>query len=326
MLESIGEMLRAAREARGWTLDEVERVVHIRARYLAALEAGDLAILPSMLQARGFLRNYAQHLGLKPDLVLDQLDEALKPARRRLLGFGSRKKAADQTAAAESAATHRTGAPSRVTVTRPSSPLAAAHRLRRLFTPDLFIAFIAIAVVVGFLVWGGLRLANTVLNPAAITPTAEVLGPTATRAASPTLIANISPTATLPGPGLNFTNVQLTLIIEKRTFIRVSTDGTLAFEGIVLPTEKRDFVGVALVEVTTGDGDSVRIILNQQDLGLMGGSGEVVGRQFTSGGMITLTPTITFTPSQTLTPSETPTLTLVSTETPSLTPSRTTRP
>jgi transcriptional regulator with XRE-family HTH domain len=320
MLESLGEMLRAAREARGWTLEEVERVVHIRARYLAALEAGDLQALPSMLQARGFLRNYAQHLGLKPDQVLEQLDEALAPPKRRLLGFGSRGKSNDKKAEAGNPAANR------VTVNRPSSPVAAARRLRRLFTPDIIIAFIAIVVVIGFLVWGGMRLANTVLNPSAVTPTAEVLGPTVTLPATPTLIANITPTATLPGPGLSFTNVQLTLIIEKRTFIRVITDDTLAFEGIVFPDEKRDFVGVTMIEVTTGDGDSVRMILNQQDLGLMGTSGEVVSRQFTSSGMITLTPTITFTPSQTLTPSETPTLTPVPTETPSLTPSRTTRP
>lgn len=326
MLESIGEMLRAAREARGWTLDEVERVIHIRARYLAALEAGDLQAMPSMLQARGFLRNYAQHLGLKPDQVLEQLDEALKPAKRRLLSFGSRNRTENTRATVDTSTTPPAAAPGRVTVNSPSSPLAAARRLRRLFTPDLIIAFVAIVVVAGFLIWGGLRLANTVLNPSAITPTAEVLGPTATLAASPTLIANITPTATLPGPGLSFTNVQLTLVIEKRTFIRVITDGTLAFEGIVLPEEKREFIGVALVEVTTGDGDSVRIILNQQDLGLMGASGEVVSRQFVPSGMITLTPTITFTPSLTFTPSETPTLTPIPTETPSLTPSRTARP
>jgi transcriptional regulator with XRE-family HTH domain len=311
MLESIGEMLRAAREARGWTLEEVERIVHIRAKYLAALEAGDLAALPSMLQARGFLRNYAQHLGLKPEQVLDQLDEALKPARRGLLAsFGSRDKGDNK----KTADSRSTVTATRTIVNNPTSPLAAIRRLRRLFTPDLIIAFVAILAVIGFLVWGGARLVSTVLNPSVITPTAELLGPTETP--TPTLIANITPTATLPGPGLSFTNVQLTLVVEKRTFVRVLADGAVAYEGLLLPGERRDFVGVALVEVTTGDGASLRIILNQQDLGLLGAADEVITRQFTPAGMITVTPTITLTPSLTLTPSETPTLTLVPTETP----------
>jgi cytoskeleton protein RodZ len=318
MLENIGDALRAAREARGWSLEEVERVVHIRAKYLAALEAGDLNAMPSQLQARGFLRNYAQHLGLKPDQVLGQLDEALKPAKRGLLSFGSR----SESPAVETV-TVRTGRGGRTNV-GPTSPLAGIRRLRRLFTPDLIIAFVAVVAVVGFLIWGGTRLAATVLNPSAITPTAQVLGPTGTP--TPTLISNITPTASPPPPGLSFNNVQLSLVVEKRTYARVSVDGAVKFEGILLPGAKQDFVGQSVVEVTTGDGASIRVLLNEQDMGLMGGVGEVVTRQFLPSGVVTVTATITLTPSETLPPSETPTPTTPASETPTLTPSKTKRP
>ena len=46
MLDSLGATLRAAREARGWTLEEAEKATRIRARYLAALEAGQIDSLP----------------------------------------------------------------------------------------------------------------------------------------------------------------------------------------------------------------------------------------------------------------------------------------
>ncbi len=57
-MTSLGEQLRAAREARGLTLEQAERQTRIRARHLAALEAEDLtgfaspAAVPALDKAR----------------------------------------------------------------------------------------------------------------------------------------------------------------------------------------------------------------------------------------------------------------------------------
>lgn len=61
-----GRILADAREQRGWTLEEVERETRISRRYLGALEAEDLSVFPAAVQVRGFLRVYAQHVGLEP--------------------------------------------------------------------------------------------------------------------------------------------------------------------------------------------------------------------------------------------------------------------
>jgi len=68
---SLGLTLRAARETKGWDLARAERETRIRARYLAALEQGDYRDLPSPVYTRGFVRNYAQYLGLDPERALD---------------------------------------------------------------------------------------------------------------------------------------------------------------------------------------------------------------------------------------------------------------
>jgi cytoskeleton protein RodZ len=69
---SIGEQLRAQREARGESLRDVENATKIRTRYLTALEADDFATLPAEVYALGFLRSYARHLGLDAEgLVRD---------------------------------------------------------------------------------------------------------------------------------------------------------------------------------------------------------------------------------------------------------------
>ena len=61
---SLGEELRQARVSNGITLDEAQRATRISRRYLEALESDDYAALPAAVFARGFLRSYAQFLGL----------------------------------------------------------------------------------------------------------------------------------------------------------------------------------------------------------------------------------------------------------------------
>ena len=76
MSDTLGQLLRGAREARGETLDDIERVTHIRARQLTAIEADDFGALPSPAQARGYIKNYAQHLGLDLQDVLARYEAA----------------------------------------------------------------------------------------------------------------------------------------------------------------------------------------------------------------------------------------------------------
>ena len=70
--DPLGERLVAAREAKGLDLLRAERETKIRRAYLAALERGDYASLPGGVYVRGFLRNYAQYLGLDPDDAVTQ--------------------------------------------------------------------------------------------------------------------------------------------------------------------------------------------------------------------------------------------------------------
>lgn len=67
----LGEVLRAAREAKGADLAQVERETKIRQRYLSALELGEYRELPGAVYTRGFLRNYAAFLDLDPEYLID---------------------------------------------------------------------------------------------------------------------------------------------------------------------------------------------------------------------------------------------------------------
>jgi cytoskeleton protein RodZ len=63
----IGEQLRATRERKGLTLDRVADETNISKRYLAALEEEDFTVFPGDPYVIGFLRNYAEYLGLPSD-------------------------------------------------------------------------------------------------------------------------------------------------------------------------------------------------------------------------------------------------------------------
>jgi hypothetical protein len=68
----IGYSLRAARERQGIGLPEAELATKIRAKYIRALEEEDFDALPADTYARGFLRTYADYLGLDGEIYVDE--------------------------------------------------------------------------------------------------------------------------------------------------------------------------------------------------------------------------------------------------------------
>lgn len=71
-MANTGEMLREARERKGVSLEKAEEETKVRARYLAALENEEYDIIPGKAYVKGFLKIYANYLGLNPDEVILQ--------------------------------------------------------------------------------------------------------------------------------------------------------------------------------------------------------------------------------------------------------------
>lgn len=66
----IGEIFQARREELGINLEQAEEATRIRRRYLEALEDDRFDDLPGEVYVRGFLRIYADYLGLNPEELL----------------------------------------------------------------------------------------------------------------------------------------------------------------------------------------------------------------------------------------------------------------
>src|SRR4029079_2674073 len=77
----IGNSLREARAPQQLGPGEWELATKIRSRYLRALEEESFDALPAQTYVKGFLRTYADYLGLDGQLYLDELNYRFGGAR-----------------------------------------------------------------------------------------------------------------------------------------------------------------------------------------------------------------------------------------------------
>lgn len=293
----IGRELRERRELLSLHLEEVERNTHVKAHYLEALERGAMDDLPSTVQTRGMLSNYATFLDLDVDALLLRFADALQ-------------------------ARYRERNPQKP-VRKPGQPIIAnLPPMRSFIAGDLIFGVGIVVLLVGFAIWGVSRVL-TLQSQQEVDPTApsisEILlaSPDAPPVTStPTLV----PIEGFPGqatvtifiPTLNAdVNVQLNLVATERTFMRVIADGQVVFEGRVMPGTAYPFEAQEQIEVLVGSGAAIRVVYNSRDMGLLGSFGQVVSNIYraneiiTPTGLPTATATITPTPTRTAPPTPT---------------------
>ncbi|WP_127103787.1 helix-turn-helix domain-containing protein [Pararhodobacter zhoushanensis] len=68
----LGDILRGERATLGKSLLDVQRELHIRATYIAAIENGDLQAFETPSFIAGFVRSYARYLGMEPEWVYER--------------------------------------------------------------------------------------------------------------------------------------------------------------------------------------------------------------------------------------------------------------
>ena len=317
--EAVGSELRAQRLALGLSLPEVERYTHVRLHYLQALEDGRIQDLPSPVQGRGMLSNYAHFLNLDVDDLLLRFAEGLQNRRiERLV-----EKPARQSG--------------RSAARQPAQPKTGP---RRLFSPDLLIGLVLIFIIFGFALWTAAQVDALQAREVVVTPPsiADVLlnNPTVTAAATTTgtpqaLLSTLSPgeaqgargtllptLRTSPQAG-GTAPIQLVVVALQRAYLRITVDGKIVFDARVVPGNAYPFSGEKKVELLTGNAAALQVMYNQKDLGVLGQVGQVRSMEFSKD--VVLTPTLRATATATRTTTPSPTLRpSPSTPTPSVTP------
>ncbi len=76
-MSTAGETLRMAREARGYSLEDIEEKLNIRSKYIFALEEEDFEALPGKVYVLGYVKNYARFLSLDVDAITAEVKEKI---------------------------------------------------------------------------------------------------------------------------------------------------------------------------------------------------------------------------------------------------------
>jgi cytoskeletal protein RodZ len=310
IFKEIGVELRTRRELLSLNLAEVERNTHVKGHYLEALEHGEMDNLPSTVQTRGMLSNYATFLDLDVDAILLRYADALQ-------------------------ARHREKNPQKPP-RKPGQPIVAnLTNLTNFIAGDMVFGVGVAILLIGFLIWA-VSYVVTLQSEQDVEPTAPSISDvllaspdasavTATATFQEDIVIPGQPTETIVIPTLSGNaNVQVNLVAVERTYLRVTVDGEVKFDGRVLPGNAYPFDAEEQIEVLVGSGAAIRVVYNGQDLGFLGIFGQVVSTIYRADEIITPTalpsaiPTNTLTPTATSTPSRTsvPSNTLNPTNTP----------
>ncbi|HDQ74058.1 MAG TPA: helix-turn-helix domain-containing protein [Chloroflexi bacterium] len=277
MTERVGAWLRRAREAKGNTLEEVEDAIHIRPRFLQALEAGDFAALAGgEAQIRGFLRIYARYLGLPPADVLARYDAEMR-------GGGG------ETSVPPAARPAATKTPN-IQSPPPSSndPFLAPRPSLLPHWPILLVGTLIIlsVVVVGwYLFYGRSAESETPTSASGVSqfPTVTSMPLSAASSSSPSPDVSVAtPTFPVSPDG----RVTLTLAATEHVWTSVSADGENVFTGMMATNESKSWSGEQMVTVKTGNGAGLVVTVNDQAQGAMCGRGEVCTRSWRAEGEV----------------------------------------
>jgi cytoskeleton protein RodZ len=305
----IGTRLKHQRQALSLSLAEVERYTHVRQHYLQALEDGCIENLPSPVQGRGMLSNYAHFLNLDVEGMLLEFAEGLQSRRLERVDLEkSQNKSGPQP------------------IKRQPRPKTGK---KRLFSVDLLVSSLLVLIILGFALWTVAQVdaLNTSRQGTSTPPSiADVLlnDPTHTPLATGTattqpLLSTLSPgeagkpnggvvappgvTITVPVSGV--APVQVYIIARQRAFLRVTIDDKVAFEGRVVPGSAYPYSGEKKIELLTGSAAALQVFFNQKDLGVLGQVGEVKSMIFSANTSVTPTPQFTPTRTRTVEPAST---------------------
>ncbi len=285
IFKEIGAELREHRQIMDLSLADIEHFTNLKRMVLVAIEDGRFNDLPSTVQGRGMLNNYAKFLAIDDTAIMDRYARALLLQREE-----------------------------RMPARKPPEPAVSVkvnlpEGLRRVLNPDLVIGGALIVALFGFILWGASQMlssnreeptdAPSISQMLQVTPSVSplpnltqtadaALAATETTAIPGVVIAQSTPT---PVATANAAPLQLYIIAHDRAFMRVAVDGVSAFDGRVIPNNVYTYSGNDLITLLTGNGAALEIYFNQEYLGKLGSVGEVVDLRFSLQGMQTPTPT-----------------------------------
>jgi cytoskeletal protein RodZ len=244
---SIGEILATARVEAGLSVEDVSRETRIRGGLITAIESDNFAPCGGDVYARGHIRSIAAVVGVDPRPLIAEFDRV----------HGAVPQPAESPAP-----------------TFDPHVAEQAERRRPNWAAAMAVALVVICIVAGF----------NLVNRSGGKKPATLPGPSASASPSPTHRPASGPSpapsnavAILPQTGVH---VRVRLVGSRSWLHVTGSSGQVLFQGILTKGAQRDFADGRRIRMTIGNAGAVELIVNGRDLGVAGGNGQVVPKDF----------------------------------------------
>jgi cytoskeleton protein RodZ len=260
-MTNFGASFKKAREFRGITLDQIAKETRISTRFLAAIEDEEFHLLPGGVFNRGFIRSYAERVGLDPDQAIADYE--------RLASAGE---------------------PSDIPSTEDTP---STGRERHLYPAA--IAILAVAIGIFYFVTRESRPVQTATQPPVSKPAPPVQQPPPAPAAPaetapdpnaipvadqtppPTAVSAPTPAPVTAPPRAATQALTLDVEAHEQTWIKVTSDGNSANAGgeILEPGMRRKFTAANSLYISIGNAAGCTLKINDKVMKPLGKSGQV---------------------------------------------------
>ena len=317
-MTDIGSQLRAAREAQGLTLEQVFKSIRIKASFIEAIEANQFQALPGPVQARGFVRSYANFLGLDGEQLASALDAdrtvtaevrpmpvapastltppatATKPIvqapPKPAISIAPKPTVVQSEKSTQASGTHPTLKLPTLALNS-SKPASSASPSGGIPTWLLIVGAVVLFVV-------GVILVISALSSVGQSPTPDESRnvPNAIETLANPDRAEQAEVPLSDGP------VSITLKADEHVWVRISLDGQTAFEGMLDSDTMKDWLAKEQIIVETGNGAALTVVHQGQE-SVLGKRGQIVARAWARDGLADVPLAVPeVTPSTTITP------------------------
>lgn len=248
MALGIGDTLRAARRQQRGSLSDAAAETRVRESYLAALEEEQWGALGGDVYVKGFLRSYAKYLGLDPDPLVDT--------------YRAEFERPEDPAPIAPATSSALPGPRR----SPPQGLVWAGGVAL-----LLVVFIVIGSLGGD---GGDTQLTDQAGPSPIPITPATTPAPAAAGVDPDEPAVTSSEDASEAASEPFEELDVQVILDGESWLQVTIDGEVEAEG--LQEDDLSYVADEQIEMIVGDAGVVRVEVNGEDQGSLGGAGDVV--------------------------------------------------
>jgi len=241
---SVGELLSSRRKQRGNSIHDVERAIKIRAKYLEALEADEFEILPGDAYVVGFIKSYAEYLGIDPSGLIEAYRSEHQAPRLEV-----------------------------------RQPLVSSWRERRSL-PSLLAAGLLFLCVLSAVVWAAARIVGRVgssSNPPAPQKRAAVIE------ATQTAEGKKPPRKRAAGAWRESFTLQL-VATDSANWLAVRLDGRKVFDGNIGAGERRVWRVKKRIVIRSTTADVLRVYRDGRFVGKLGTGRELVERVYAVSG------------------------------------------